>query len=131
MLGNALQPNEPVDPRRRRAHRTDVVLTLGDHMVKVGLLVRMEARAGKEDAVAQFLEGALPLVEREPGTTAWFAVRFGPSSFAIFDVFDDEQGRDAHLAGEVAKALTEKGPDLLVAMPALENNDVLAAKLPT
>lgn len=100
-------------------------------MVKVGLFVRMEAKAGKERTVEQFLESALPLVEGEPGTTAWFAVRFGPSSFAIFDVFDDEQGRDAHKAGEVAKALAEKGPDLLVAMPALEDNDVLAAKLPS
>lgn len=100
-------------------------------MVTVGLLVRMEAKPGKEEALEEFLKSALSLVEREQGTTAWFAVRFGPASFAIFDVFDDAQGRDAHMAGEVAKALTEKGPDLLVAMPAFETNDVLAAKLPS
>ncbi len=74
-------------------------------MVTVGLLVQFEALSGKEDEVERFLAGALPMVEDEPATTAWFAIRLGPSTFGIFDVFPDESGRDAHLSGRVAEAL--------------------------
>src|SRR5437667_2532539 len=74
-------------------------------MVTVGLLVRFEALPGKEDEVERFLAGALPMVEEEPATTAWFAIRLGPSTFGIFDVFPDESGREAHLSGRVAEAL--------------------------
>ena len=70
-------------------------------MIGVGLFVGLEAKPGKEEAVAHFLEGALPLVQQEPQTTAWFALRLAPSRFAIFDTFPDEAGRDAHLAGQV------------------------------
>jgi len=73
-------------------------------MTKLGLLVTLEAKAGKEAQLANFLTGALPLVEAEPETTAWFAIRMGPSTFGIFDAFADERGRGAHLSGEVAKA---------------------------
>ena len=52
-------------------------------MVTTGLIVRLEARAGKEEEVAAFLQGALPLVESEPDTVAWFGIRIGKSSFAI------------------------------------------------
>ncbi len=99
-------------------------------MVTTGLIVRLEAKAGKEEEVASFLRGALPLVEDEPQTVAWFAVRVGASSFAIVDVFPDEEGRDAHLAGAVAAALMEKAGELLAEPPAIEQVDVLAAKLP-
>ena len=100
-------------------------------MVTVALLVRLEAKAGKEGAVASFLRDALPLVEKEPDTIVWFAVRTGPSTFGIFDAFPDEAGRQAHLAGRVAAALMEKAPDLLVEPPVIERLDVLAAKLPS
>jgi quinol monooxygenase YgiN len=99
-------------------------------MVTVGLLVRLEAKPGREDEVASFLEGALPLVEQEPATIAWFALRLGPSTFGIFDVFPDDAGRKAHLSGAVAAALMERAPDLFAESPAIDEVDVLAAKLP-
>ena len=99
-------------------------------MDSVGLLVTLEAKPGKEADLAGFLESALPLVEQEPQTTAWFAVRTGPSRFAIFDTFPDEPGREAHLAGQVAAALMENAPELLASSPNIERIDVLASKLP-
>ena len=99
-------------------------------MVTVGLLLRLEAKPGKESAVEEFLKGGLEIVNQEPATTAWFAIRLGPSTFGIFDVFPDEAGRDAHLSGQVAAALQEHGGDLLAEAPTIEKVDVLAAKLP-
>lgn len=99
-------------------------------MVKVALLVRLEAKPGKEAEVAHFLEGGLPLVEQEPATTAWFGIRLGPSTFGIFDAFPDEAGRQAHLSGRVAAALMAKAPEILASPPSIEKVDVLAAKLP-
>ncbi|MDQ2805936.1 MAG: antibiotic biosynthesis monooxygenase [Chloroflexota bacterium] len=99
-------------------------------MVNVGLVVRMEAKPGKEAEVEAFLRGGLALVQAEPATTAWFAIRFGPATFAIFDAFPDEAGRQAHLAGRVAAALLAQAPDLFAQPPAIEQVDVLAAKLP-
>lgn len=98
-------------------------------MVKNGLFVRLEAKPGKEKDVETFLRGGLALVNQEPGTTAWFAIRLGPSTFGIFDVFQDEKGRQAHLSGEVAKALMAKASELFSKPPAIEKADVLAAKL--
>lgn len=96
-------------------------------MVKVGLLVRIDALPGKEDEVQRFLEGGLDLVNQEPGTVTWYAVRLGPSSFAIFDTFADDDRRDAHLSGAVAAALGENAGKLFAA-PTIEQVDVLAAK---
>ena len=76
-------------------------------MVTVGLLVRLEARPGKEADLEAFLRGGLALVEAEPATTVWFGIRLGPSTFGIFDAFPDEGGRSAHLSGRVAAALGE------------------------
>jgi quinol monooxygenase YgiN len=100
-------------------------------LVAVGLLVTLEAKPGKEDDLVAFLKGALPLVEEEPQTTAWFAVRLAPSRFAIFDAFPSEAGREAHLAGPVAAALIENAPELLASEPSIETVDVLADKLPS
>jgi quinol monooxygenase YgiN len=99
-------------------------------MTKVALLVRLEAKPGKEDEVADFLRGGLAIVEEEPATTAWFALRLGPSTFGIFDAFPDDAGRQAHLSGRVAAALMAKAPDLLSQPPSIEKVDVLATKLP-
>jgi len=99
-------------------------------MVTVGLLVRLEAKPGKEDEVAAFLKGALPLAQQEPATTAWFAIRIGPSTFGIFDVFPDAAGRQAHLSGPIAAALMAKAADLFSQAPVIEQLDVLADKLP-
>jgi quinol monooxygenase YgiN len=100
------------------------------NMVTVGLWVRLEAKRGQESAVEQFLRGGLALVQAEPATTTWFAVRLGPSTFAIFDAFPDEAGRQAHLTGRVAEALMAKASELLSTPPTIEKVDVLAAKLP-
>ncbi len=99
-------------------------------MVTVALLVRLEAKPGKEAEVEEFLRGGLAIVQQEPATTVWFAIRLGPSSYGIFDAFPDDAGRQAHLAGRVAAALMEKAPDLLALAPSIEQLDVLAAKLP-
>jgi quinol monooxygenase YgiN len=98
-------------------------------MVTVGVLARLEAKPGKEDEVARFLEGALPLAQQEEATTAWFAIRMGPSTFGIFDVFPDELGREAHLAGPIAVALMQRADELLTEPPMIESVDVLASKL--
>jgi quinol monooxygenase YgiN len=99
-------------------------------MVNVGLLVRLEAKPGKEDDVASFLEGGLAIVQDEPATTVWFALRLGPTTFGIFDAFADDAGRDAHLAGRVAAALGEKAEELFAEPPDIQKVDVLASKLP-
>jgi quinol monooxygenase YgiN len=99
-------------------------------MVTTGLIVRLEAKAGKEDELARFLVGALPLVDDEPETVAWFAIKAGATSFAIVDVFPDEAGRRAHLEGAVARALSERAGELLAEPPSIEQLEVLAAKLP-
>jgi len=99
-------------------------------MVTVGLLVRLEAKPGKETEVENFLESGLALVEEEPETTVWFAIRMGQSTFGIFDAFPSESGRQAHLSGKVAAALMAKASDLLAQPPVIENVDVLAVKLP-
>ncbi len=99
-------------------------------MVRVALFVRLEAKPGKETDVENFLHGGLSIVEEEPTTIAWFAIRLGPSTFGIFDAFPDESGRQAHLSGQVAAALTEKASELFAQPPSIEKVDVLAAKLP-
>ena len=99
-------------------------------MVKVALWVRLEAKPGREADVETFLRGGLALVQEEPATTAWFAIRLAPATFGIFDAFPDEAGRNAHLAGRVAAALTEKASELFAHAPTIEKVDVLAAKLP-
>jgi quinol monooxygenase YgiN len=99
-------------------------------MVNVALFVRLEAKPGKEAAVAEFLRGALPLVEKEPATNPWFAVQMGPSSFAIFDAFPDDAGRETHLNGPVGAALKEKASELFAQPPMIEKLNVLAAKVP-
>ncbi|WP_458719561.1 putative quinol monooxygenase [Candidatus Nitrosocosmicus sp. R] len=99
-------------------------------MVKVGLYVKLEAKLGKEDEVERFLKDGLPIVQEEPDTVAWFAIRLGPSTFGIFDVFPDESDRQAHLSGQIAAALMEKSSDLLASPPSIEKIDIIASKLP-
>lgn len=99
-------------------------------MVRVALYVRLDAKAGKEAEVESFLRGGLPIVQAEPGTTTWYAIKMGPSTFGIFDTFADEAGRQAHLSGKVAAALMAKAPELLSKAPVIEKLEILAAKLP-
>jgi quinol monooxygenase YgiN len=99
-------------------------------MVNKGLLVRLEAKSGKDAEVEQLLQSALSLVRQEAATTAWFALRFGRSEYGIFDVFPDDAGREAHLSGPVAKALMEQADVLFAEPPRIQKLDVLASKLP-
>jgi quinol monooxygenase YgiN len=100
-------------------------------MVKLGLYVRLDAKPGKENEVEAFLKQGGTMVLEEPQTTAWFAIRMGPSTFGIFDVFEDESGRDAHLNGKIAAALMAKASDLLAQPPKIEKIDIIASKLPS
>lgn len=99
-------------------------------MIRTALFVRMEAKPGKGDEVETFLRAGRDIVEQEPATIAWFALRMGPTTFGIFDAFPDDAGREAHLSGKVALALLEKAPDLFMVKPAIEKLDVLAVKIP-
>jgi quinol monooxygenase YgiN len=99
-------------------------------MGTVALLVRLEAKPGREQEVADFLRSGLALVEAEPTTITWFAIRMGPSTFGIFDTFPDDAGRQAHLTGRLAAALMQKAGELLAKPPQIEKVDVLAEKLP-
>ncbi|MDQ1082467.1 MULTISPECIES: putative quinol monooxygenase [Microbacterium] len=97
--------------------------------VSTALLVRLEARPGREDDVVAFLNQGLSIVDGEPKTVRWFALRFGATSFGIFDAFPDDDGRQAHLSGEVAKALDEN-TGVLFDVTSFEQVDVVAEKQP-
>jgi quinol monooxygenase YgiN len=99
-------------------------------MVKTALFVKLEAKPGMEGELDVFLRGGLAAALQEPATTAWFALRLGPSTFGIFDAFPDEAGRQAHLNGRIAAALMERVPTLLATAPEITKAEVLAAKLP-
>jgi quinol monooxygenase YgiN len=95
----------------------------------LALLVRLEAKPGKEAETEQFLKAGLAIAQEEPGTTTWFALKLGPSTFGIFDTFVDETGREAHLSGRLAAALMQKASELLAQPPTIEKVAVLAAKV--
>jgi quinol monooxygenase YgiN len=97
-------------------------------MVKLALLVRLEAKPGKEKELEDLLASALPLAQNEPGTIHWFALRIGPSTFGIFDSFEKQEGREAHLNGPIAAALVARAPELLSKPPVIEQVDLLAVK---
>ncbi len=99
-------------------------------MITKALYVRLDAKPGLEAKVEEFLTSALPLVQAEPATKAWFAIRMGPMTYGIFDAFSDDAGRDAHLAGKVAEALMARAGELFRTPPQIEKIDVIAAKLP-
>ncbi len=97
-------------------------------MVKFALLVTLEAKPGKEKEVEEFLAAALSLVDAEPEMVTWYAFKIGFSKFGIFDSFASEEGREAHLAGEIAATLMDKAPDLFIKYPKIEHLDVLAVR---
>jgi quinol monooxygenase YgiN len=97
--------------------------------MKVALFVRLEAKPGKEQEVADFLRQGLALANQEATTLLWFALQLGPTTFAIFDTFADDAGRQRHLNGPIAKALMAQAPALLAAPPTIEPVDILGAKL--
>ena len=97
--------------------------------VKVAVLVKLEAKPGKEKELAGYLRAGLTRAQQDPGSASWFAIRFGPSKLAIFDVFTDEAGCQAHFQGILGATLKGKSAELLVRPPAIEKVDVMAAKL--
>ena len=99
-------------------------------MTNVALWVQLEAKKGKEVEVERFLRDGLTIVNNEAEAITWYALKLGPTSYAIFDTFSTNQGREAHLAGQVAQALKEKASELFSKPPTIERIDVLAAKLP-
>jgi quinol monooxygenase YgiN len=99
-------------------------------MDKLAIWVMLEAKPGKEKEVEEFLKSAQPLAEREAGTTSWYALKLGPSKFGIFDTFKDEAGRNAHLSGEIAKALFAKAAELFSKEPEVHKPEILAQKVP-
>ena len=98
-------------------------------MPSLGLFVRLEAKPGKEEEVAAFLKQGLQMANQEATTLLWFALRLSPTTFAIFDAFADESGRQTHLNGPIAKALMAQAPDLLAVPPSIEKTEILGAKL--
>jgi len=99
-------------------------------MAKFAIWAVLESKAGKEREVEEFLKSAQPLAEKEEGTLTWYAVRIAPAKYAIFDTFASEKGREAHFAGEIAKALFAKAKELFANDPEIHKLDVLAAKAP-
>jgi quinol monooxygenase YgiN len=99
-------------------------------MLSLGLFVRLEAKPGKEEEVAAFLMQGLQMANQEATTPLWFALRFGPSTFGVFDAFPDESGRQAHLNGPIAKALMANASTLFAVPPSIERTEILGAKLP-
>lgn len=96
---------------------------------KVALLVRVEAKPEKADEVEQFLKDAVNIAENEAGTNTWFALKFDDTRFGIFDTFEGEQGRQAHLSGEIAEALMSKADELFTSEPTIEKIDLLASTI--
>jgi quinol monooxygenase YgiN len=97
-------------------------------MGKLAIWAQLEAKPGKEKELEDFLKSAQPLAEREPGTVTWYAIKMGPGKYGIFDTFNDENGRNAHLNGDIAKALFAKADQLLASAPKIDKPEVLASK---
>ncbi len=96
----------------------------------LGVLALVEAKPGKEADVEAFLRGGQAIVEQEPGTRVWYAFRVDGSTFGIFDAFEDEAARQAHMAGRIPAALAEVGPQVLAKDPDIRMVDILAVKQP-
>jgi quinol monooxygenase YgiN len=99
-------------------------------MPKLAIWAEVEAKPGKEQEVAEFLKSAQALAEKEQGTITWYAITMGGPKFGIFDTFADESGREAHLNGEIAKALFGKAKELFAKDPQVHKLELLAAKVP-
>src|SRR5258707_2399637 len=96
-------------------------------MEAIGLLVTLEARAGKEADAEAFLKSAQPLALKEKATLKWYAIKIGPGKFGIFDTFANEAGRNAHLTGEIAKAFAARASELFATPALVENVEILVA----
>jgi quinol monooxygenase YgiN len=97
-------------------------------MVKLAFWARFEAKPGKEEEVAKFLDFARDMASKEPTTINWYALRLSPSTFGVFDTFEDENGRQRHLNGPIGQALMAKAPELFSSPPSIEPVEVLGFK---
>jgi quinol monooxygenase YgiN len=97
-------------------------------MIKLAFFARLEAKPGKEEEVAKFLELALDMAKKETTTITWYALRLSKSTFGVFDTFNDESGRQAHLNGPIGQALMAKAPELFSSPPAIDPIEVLGSK---
>jgi quinol monooxygenase YgiN len=97
-------------------------------MITHAFFVRLEAKPGKEQAVADFLTAGLEMTNRETTTPIWFALRLSPTTFGVFDAFASEEDRQAHLRGNMAGALMARVDELLASPPSIEPIDVIAMK---
>src|SRR5262245_28712190 len=111
--------------RTQARHSANTHTTRRLDMLKLGLFVRLEAKPGKEAEVAAFLAKGLELANQEATTPLWFALRVNETTFAVFDSFADESGRQAHLNGPIAQALMANAPALLAAPPVIQPIEVL------
>jgi quinol monooxygenase YgiN len=96
--------------------------------VQFGILATLEAKPGRGDDLAAFLRQGRELAVAESGTVTWYAFRLSDTTYGIFDTFDDEDGRAAHLNGEIPAALGQVAPDLLAADPDIRPVDIVAVK---
>ncbi len=97
-------------------------------MKKLGLLATLKAKSGKENEVEQFIKGAIDLARQENKTLTWYSFKIDTNTFGIFDTFENEEGREAHLNGEIAKALMENADRLLSEAPKIQKIEILSAK---
>ena len=97
-------------------------------MAKYALYAPLKAKPGKESEIEAFLKQGAEMAAEESGTTSWFGLKEGEGRYAVFDTFDDEQGRDAHMNGAIAKALMAKANELFAEPPRIHKIDVLASK---
>jgi len=96
-------------------------------MKKLGLLITLKAKAGKELELLNFLNEAVNLARREEKTITWYSFRIDRFTFGVFDTFENESGRDAHLNGSIVGTIMEKATDLLLEAPEIEKVDILSA----
>jgi quinol monooxygenase YgiN len=97
-------------------------------MIKLAFVARFEAKPGKEEEVAKFLDVALDMARKEPATINWYAFRLSHSTFGVFDTFTDENGRQKHLNGPIGQALMAKAPELFSSPPSIEPVELLGWK---
>jgi quinol monooxygenase YgiN len=97
-------------------------------MIKLALFARFEAKPGRQAAVEEFLQAGLALANQEAATPIWFALKLSETVYGVFDAFETEAGRQAHLSGPIAQALMAKSDELFVRQPSIEPIEVLGLK---
>ena len=97
-------------------------------MAKQAIWVMLKAKPGKEADVEAFLKQGAVMSHDEPQTVTWYGVKMGPGMYGVFDTFDDEAGREAHINGEIAKALMANAAELFSNELKIEKMEILGSK---